>query len=74
MSEGPVVFTGRLVQLREGPEGRVGRVRVGGAQVDVALDFVPEARPGDTVLVHAGVALALVKDGPGRVEWEEREG
>jgi len=28
----------------------------------VALDLVPEAAPGDTVLVHAGVALSLLRD------------
>ncbi len=28
----------------------------------VALDLVPEAKAGDTVLVHAGVALSLVRD------------
>jgi hydrogenase maturation factor len=37
----------------------------------VALDLVPEAREGDTVLVHAGVALTLVKAAPSGVEWEE---
>jgi hydrogenase maturation factor len=71
MSDGPLVFTGRLVELREGPEGRTGRVSVRGARVDVALDFVPGARPGDTVLVHAGVALSLMRTEP--VEWERRE-
>jgi hydrogenase expression/formation protein HypC len=74
MSEGPLVFAGQIVELREGPQGRVGRVRVRGARVDVALDFVPEARPGDTVLVHAGVALSLVRATPETIEWEGREG
>jgi hydrogenase maturation factor len=62
MMEGPLVFTGRVVELREGPEGRVGRVSVRGARVDVALDLVPDARRGDAVLVHAGVALALLRE------------
>jgi hydrogenase maturation factor len=39
-------------------------VSVRGAQVEVALDFVPEARAGDSVLVHAGVALSLLRDEP----------
>jgi hydrogenase maturation factor len=72
MIEGPLVFTGRLVELREEPGGRVGRVSVRGARVEVALDLVPEARPGDAVLVHAGVALSLVREAE---ETEnEREG
>ena len=28
----------------------------------VALELVPEAKAGDTLLVHAGVALSLVRD------------
>jgi hydrogenase maturation factor len=41
----------------------VGRVSVRGARVEVALDLVPDAGPGDAVLVHAGVALAIVREG-----------
>jgi hydrogenase maturation factor len=63
MMEGPLVFTGRLVALEDGPSGRRGRVSVRGARLEVALDLVPEAKAGDTVLVHAGVALSLVRDG-----------
>jgi hydrogenase maturation factor len=74
MSDQPVVYTGRLVELDKGPDGRMGRVSVRGARTSVFLDLLPEARLGDTVLVHAGVALALVKDAHDRVECEGREG
>jgi hydrogenase maturation factor len=37
-------------------------VSVRGAMVEVALDLVPEAGEGDTVLVHAGVALSIVRE------------
>jgi len=60
VSESTHVFTGRIRELREGPEGRTGRVSVRGAGARVVLDLVPEAGEGDFVLVHAGVALALV--------------
>jgi len=73
MSEGPVVFAARVVGVRESPEGRVGQVSLRGARMSVALDLVPGARAGDTVLVHAGVALSLVRGGPDGVEWEGRE-
>jgi hydrogenase maturation factor len=33
---------------------------VRGALIEVALDLVPEAEAGDSVLVQAGVALARV--------------
>ncbi len=60
--EGAVVYAGRIVALQEGPEGRTGRLSVRGARREVVLDLVPEAELGDTVLVHAGVALSLLSD------------
>ena len=73
MSEGgPVVFAGRVVEVDDEPGGRMGLVSVRGARTSVVLDLVPEAKAGDTVLVHAGVALALVRDTPDGVELDER--
>jgi hydrogenase maturation factor len=60
MMDGTLVFTGRIVSVVEARHGRVGRVSVRGAKVDVALDLVPAAREGDEVLLHAGVALSVV--------------
>jgi hydrogenase maturation factor len=62
MREVPAVVVGRVVELREGPSGLEGRVSVRGARVEVAFDLLPEARVGDTVLFHAGVALARVEE------------
>jgi hydrogenase maturation factor len=72
--DGTLVFAGRVRAVREGPEGRLGCVSVRGARVEVALDLVPSAREGDTVLVHAGVALSVVRSedaAPGRDGEEE---
>lgn len=41
-------------------EGCWGDVEAAGVRRRVGLDYVPEARPGDYVLVHAGVALQVV--------------
>ncbi len=62
MIEGPAVVVGEVMELREGPAGLDGRVSVRGALVEVAFDFLPDARVGDTVLFQAGVALARVRD------------
>jgi len=43
----------QLVQV----EGRIGRVRSAGLELDVALDLVPGAAVGDYVIVHAGCAI-----------------
>lgn len=60
MIEGPLPVVGRLVALEAGGSGRIS---VRGALMAVALDLVPQARVGDSVLVQAGVALALVREG-----------
>jgi hydrogenase maturation factor len=62
MMDGPAVVVGRVVELHEGPAGLEGRVSVRGARVEVAFDLLPEARVGDAVLFHAGVALARVQE------------
>ena len=39
---------------------RVGRVDFGGIVREINLAFTPEASVGDYVLVHVGVAIALI--------------
>jgi hydrogenase expression/formation protein HypC len=41
---------------------RVGRVDFGGVVREAFLDFVPEAGPGDYVLVHVGFAINRVDE------------
>jgi hydrogenase maturation factor len=56
------LFLGQIVLTRETPEGREAVVSVRGARRVIVLDAVPRARVGDTVLVEAGTAVALVRD------------
>jgi hydrogenase expression/formation protein HypC len=42
------------------PLERSGRVSFGGIIKEVSLACTPEAQPGDFVLVHVGVAIAVV--------------
>lgn len=37
-----------------------GTVEIPGGSITVGLDLVPEAKPGDYVLVHAGMAIELL--------------
>jgi len=47
------------VESVEGPEA----VIAAGAQTErVAIDLVPDARPGDLLLCHAGIALERLED------------
>ena len=54
---------GRIMSLAsEAPLGRVGRVDFGGIVKEINLDFVPEARIGDYVLVHVGFAITVIDE------------
>jgi len=41
---------------------RRGTVDFGGIRKEVCLDYTPEARIGDYVMVHVGFALSIVKE------------
>ena len=53
---------GELVSIEEhdDPLWRMGEVRFGGVHRQVSLACVPEARLGDQLLVHVGMALTVL--------------
>jgi hydrogenase expression/formation protein HypC len=52
---------GEILDLHAGPGGlKHGTVRFGAADRDVCLEYVPEARVGDFVIVHVGLALSVL--------------
>ena len=55
---------GRIVTILEEENLglRRGRVNFGGILKEVRLDYIPEARVGDYVLVHVGFALTVVDE------------
>jgi hydrogenase expression/formation protein HypC len=55
-----LAIPGKIVDTEEVGGIRVGRVQFGGVTRQTCLDFVPEARVGDFVLVHVGFAISLV--------------
>ncbi|MBI4908500.1 MAG: HypC/HybG/HupF family hydrogenase formation chaperone [Acidobacteria bacterium] len=57
---------GRILEAKETDGMRIGRIQFGGILRDAYLDFVPEAQPGDYVLVHVGFAIS-------RIDPEEAE-
>ncbi|MHA6249643.1 HypC/HybG/HupF family hydrogenase formation chaperone [Pontibacter sp. CAU 1760] len=44
------------------PVFRTGKVSFGGNALTISLALLPEATPGDYVLVHAGVAISLISE------------
>ena len=53
---------GKLTETELIGDNLVGTVQVGGIKRSVFLDFVPEAKAGDYVLVHVGFALNVLDE------------
>ena len=51
---------GKIIETREIDGIRLGRVQFGGITREAYLDFVPEAKLGDFVMVHVGFAISRV--------------
>jgi hydrogenase expression/formation protein HypC len=55
---------GKLIVITDfEPLSRSGNVSFGGIVKEVNLAFVPDAEAGDYLLVHAGVAIAVIDAG-----------
>lgn len=61
-----LAIPGKVIEVFEDHGLRMGRADFGGTVRKVCLEHVPEAGPGDYVLVHVGFALS-------RVDAEEAE-
>ena len=57
-----LAIPGKILFTVEGEGGRMGRVQFGGVSRLVSLDLVPEAEPGDYVMVHVGYAISRVDE------------
>ena len=54
---------GKVLTVEENAQGMaMGAVSFGGVNKEICLAYVPEARPGDYVIVHAGFAISIVNE------------
>jgi hydrogenase expression/formation protein HypC len=51
---------GEIIDTQERNGLRVGKVRFAGITREVCLEYVPEARQGDFVVVHVGFAISKI--------------
>jgi hydrogenase expression/formation protein HypC len=65
-----LAIPGRVVDVSSEEGLRVGRVDFGGVFKRICLEHVPDARPGDHVLVHVGFALARIDEEEARRIFE----
>jgi hydrogenase expression/formation protein HypC len=58
-----LAIPGKLLDIATDETGvRVGRANFGGVVKRVCLEYTPDVRPGDYVLVHVGFALGVVDE------------
>jgi hydrogenase expression/formation protein HypC len=57
-----LAIPGKIVSLHDQLGARMSRVEFGGITKDVCLDYVPDARIGEYVLVHVGFAISKVDE------------
>jgi hydrogenase expression/formation protein HypC len=64
---------GQIVTIScdDDPLQRSGRVDFSGVSREISLAYVPEARVGDYVIVHAGFALSVLDEDEARASLAE---
>ncbi len=53
---------GKLVEITEEAGLRMGKVDFGGVYRQACLEYIPEAKLGDYVVVHVGFAISLLSE------------
>jgi hydrogenase expression/formation protein HypC len=54
---------GKVLTVEENAQGMImGTVSFGGVIKEICLAYVPEAKPGDYVIVHAGFAISIIDE------------
>ena len=71
-----LAIPGKILRIAQKEEGvmRTAKVLFGGITKETNLELVPEAKEGDYVLVHVGVALSLVDEEEARKTLQFLEG
>ena len=52
----------RITEIKQNASPLMGNVDFGGVAREVCLDYVPEAKVGEYVLVHVGFAISLLDE------------
>ena len=61
---------GRILETTDLDVTRIAKVEFGGVTRQVNLAFVPDARPGDFVLVHVGFAISRIEEDEARRTYD----
>ncbi len=57
-----LAIPGKVVEIHRADDLSLGKVSFGGIQKEVCLDWVPEVKVGDYVIVHVGFAISTLDE------------
>ncbi len=57
-----LAIPGKIISIEENSNPKMAKVSFGGAIKNICVDWVPEAKVGDYVLVHVGFALNIIDE------------
>jgi hydrogenase expression/formation protein HypC len=53
---------GKITEIYEIDNMKMGQIDFGGVSREACLDFIPEAKIGDYVIIHVGFAITLLSE------------
>jgi hydrogenase expression/formation protein HypC len=53
---------GKIIEIYEDHGTKMAKVDFGGVSREACIEVIPEAKPGDWTIVHAGFALSLLSE------------
>jgi hydrogenase expression/formation protein HypC len=66
-----LAIPGKIVEINEDEHGvRMARANFGGIVKQVCLEYTPEAKAGNYVLVHVGFALGVVDEAEAELTYQ----
>ncbi len=65
-----LAIPGKLIELKEVQGIRMGKANFGGIVKQICLEYTPEARIDDYILVHVGFALAIIDEAEAERTYE----
>jgi len=57
-----LAIPGKIVSIDENSSPKMAKVSFSGALRDICIDWVPDVKPGEYVLVHVGFALNIIDE------------
>ncbi len=57
-----LAIPGKILEIRQDSNPLMGKVSFGGIQKEICLEWIPDAKVGEYVIVHVGFALSKLDE------------